>query len=193
MAKYKNAEQSKELLKNAFAELVYEKKDIFKVSVKEIIEKSTVSKSTFYTHYKNINDLVADITEDFTKIFSVSLEKYIKETDGTNYMPYVVECISHFKEKEKYYFMLTRINNIYYIYNNLKRSLVDIISKRDKIKFFIGEKDVTELYLDYVLSGTVNVFYDYFSGYLNDTNLDEIAFFAEGAFTFKVERKVIDK
>lgn len=193
MAKYKNAELSKELLKNAFAELVYEKRDISKVSVKDIIEKSTVSKSTFYTHYNNIEDLVKEITEEFTKIFSLSLEKYIKETDGTNYMPYVNECIDHFKEKEKYYFMLTRINNIFYIYNDLKKSLVEIISKRDKIKFYIDDNDMTSLYLDYVLSGIVTVFYDYFSGFLKNTDLDEIAYFSQGVFTFNVVRKVIEK
>ena len=176
MAKYKNAELSKELLKNAFAELVYEKRDISKVSVKDIIEKSTVSKSTFYTHYNNIEDLVKEITEEFTKIFSLSLEKYIKETDGTNYMP-----------------QLTRINNIFYIYNDLKKSLVEIISKRDKIKFYIDDNDMTSLYLDYVLSGIVTVFYDYFSGFLKNTDLDEIAYFSQGVFTFNVVRKVIEK
>ena len=190
MAKYKNARLAKELLKNAYAELVYETKDTSKVSVKDIIEKSTVSKSTFYTHYNNIDELVADIASDFTNIFVVRLEKYIKESDGLNYLPYINECINDFKEKEKYYFMLSQINNIYFMYNDLKKKLVDIISKRDRIKFMIDDKDVTHMYLDYILSGIISIFYDYFSGYIKDTSLEEIGQFAQGVFNFKVIRKI---
>ena len=60
MAEYRNSLRSKRLIRQAFAELMQEKQSIDKITVKEIIERADISKSTFYSHYQDIYALLED-------------------------------------------------------------------------------------------------------------------------------------
>ena len=58
---YRNSIRSRKSIRTAYAELINEKKDSSKITVKEIVDRADISKSTFYCHYNDINDLVAEI------------------------------------------------------------------------------------------------------------------------------------
>ena len=45
----RNVRKSKKAIQKAFAELLSEKNDINKITVKEIVERADISKSTFYS------------------------------------------------------------------------------------------------------------------------------------------------
>lgn len=66
--------KTKESLKQALTELLKEKPD-GKIKVEDLLKKSGVSRSTFYAHYKTVDDLVFSISEDiFHHVFSHSLK-----------------------------------------------------------------------------------------------------------------------
>ena len=50
----RNVRKSKKAIQKAFAELLSEKNDINKITVKELVERADISKSTFYSHYQDI-------------------------------------------------------------------------------------------------------------------------------------------
>ena len=54
-----------------------EKKDFEFISVKEICDKAGVSRSTFYLHYENMNDLLIEKIELINKKFNDSFETKI--------------------------------------------------------------------------------------------------------------------
>ena len=54
MAVYRNSLKNKKAIQKAFADLLLEKNDINKITVKEIVERADISKSTFYAHYQDI-------------------------------------------------------------------------------------------------------------------------------------------
>ena len=54
---------SKQLLKQAFLELL-EEKNIHQISVRELCAKADLNRSTFYVHYEDINYLIRDIEDD---------------------------------------------------------------------------------------------------------------------------------
>ncbi len=58
---YRNSIRSRKSIRTAYAELISEKKDSSKITVKEIVDRADISKSTFYCHYNDINDLVVEI------------------------------------------------------------------------------------------------------------------------------------
>ena len=66
--------KTKESLREALCGLLTEKPD-GKIKVEELLEKSGISRSTFYAHYKTVDDLVASISDDiFRHVFSHSLK-----------------------------------------------------------------------------------------------------------------------
>ena len=58
--------KSKENIKNAFIEL-RTKKELRKITVKELCEKANINKSTFYAHYEDIFQLSDQIESDVVK------------------------------------------------------------------------------------------------------------------------------
>lgn len=57
------------MLMNHALLLLLDKKDLEFITVKEICKKAGVNRSTFYLHYENINDLVAETIENISKQF----------------------------------------------------------------------------------------------------------------------------
>lgn len=62
-AEYRNAVRSKKLIRNAFIELLQEKK-LDKITVINIVEKADLNRGTFYAHYADINMLIQSIEDE---------------------------------------------------------------------------------------------------------------------------------
>ena len=83
MAKeYRNAIRSKKMIRNAYSELVSEKKNL-DVTVKEIVERADVSKSTIYAHYKDINAVSDEIIDEAIE----NLKSLVNLYDGNDTDP----------------------------------------------------------------------------------------------------------
>lgn len=54
--------------------ILLEKKDIEYITIKEICNKAGVNRSTFYLHYENIYDLLAETIEMLNKNFMLSFD-----------------------------------------------------------------------------------------------------------------------
>lgn len=67
--------KTKRLIKDSFYELLGEE-DFDKVNVKQICEKSLIGRSTFYQHYDDKYDLLAQEVENYSQKFSEILKKY---------------------------------------------------------------------------------------------------------------------
>ena len=80
---YRNSIRSRKSIRTAYAELINEKKDSSKITVKEIVDRADISKSTFYCHYNDINDLVAEIQNDVLKNAKEVLDEYIKNPEAS--------------------------------------------------------------------------------------------------------------
>lgn len=93
-------------LENAFAELI-QKKDIKKITIKDITDMADTNRSTFYTHYEDIYDLLR-VLEDrlINGISALSAEAIISgqgeipaphTTNITNILQYVLDNKALFK------------------------------------------------------------------------------------------------
>lgn len=79
---YQSATRSKSAIKDAYLALMQEKKDE-KVFVKEITDKANINRCTFYSHYKDVNQLLGDIhsqlIDEILPIFDDISAKTIRE------------------------------------------------------------------------------------------------------------------
>ena len=61
----RQAERTKRRIVSAFTDLINEKKEVTKVSVRSIIDRADISRSTFYTYYDNVDDLSDSVAKQF--------------------------------------------------------------------------------------------------------------------------------
>lgn len=74
--------RTKQRIRQAFAGLLEEKKSLNNITITELVERAEVSRSTFYTHYKNLHAVVVDFqTEIFENFFSYVVAEQIPTVD----------------------------------------------------------------------------------------------------------------
>lgn len=70
----RSAVRSRRMLQEAFSELLGEK-PLDKITVSDIVERADVSRSTFYAHYRNTEDLFNSMVSDFIDKLFVLADK----------------------------------------------------------------------------------------------------------------------
>ena len=61
--------KTKRLIKDTFAELLYEKRNIHKIPVTELVKRANINRSTFYAHYNDIFQVAEDIKAETMRAF----------------------------------------------------------------------------------------------------------------------------
>ena len=71
------------MFKDALKELMLTHDDYMEITVKELCEKAELNRRTFYLHYDYIDDVLAEMQEDFTQEFYEATKQYdhIKEIE----------------------------------------------------------------------------------------------------------------
>ena len=65
----KSSIKTKQLIKDTFAELLHEKRNIAKISVTELVRRANINRSTFYSHYDDIWQVAEDIKAETMRAF----------------------------------------------------------------------------------------------------------------------------
>lgn len=122
MSQYKKYRDTDNKIKTNLALLLKRYKDINKVNVKELVKQCNISRSTFYSHYQSINDVVDSIKNDYLnniidsmdisdiddiELFVVNVHKYLKVNDeiihqffkGKNTFMFAISFADRIKEK----------------------------------------------------------------------------------------------
>ncbi len=141
---------TKRILRESLMELMQEK-PISKISIKEICELSDMSRSTFYLHYQDQFDLLADIEKEILK----NTEKSLGTLDGAfNTTEGIQTFLEYVKNnKETFGIMLCqpetedfRKRIIDQIENNVKKSVPEIL-----------DNSYAEYLFSFVMYGTLHV------------------------------------
>ena len=72
-AVYRNSNRTRKMIREAFAELVSEKQDITKITVKELVERADISKSTFYCHYQDVYAVTEEFEQEILSLLDDTL------------------------------------------------------------------------------------------------------------------------
>lgn len=118
MNNYTRCQKTIKKIENAFFYLK-ERKEWKKIKVVEIVNKAGINKSTFYSHYEDIYDLVNKIEIDY-------FDNFIEKNSFSKFIDNPVELlkkIHHFLSNDSYFnklFEPSRINNyINLVYDNI--------------------------------------------------------------------------
>ena len=107
----KNAEETREKIKNAFLKL-YKEKRIEKISIGELAKEAKIYRGTFYYYYEDIYDLLSKIEEEF---FNESIKDVVEVVQGilsNDIEERVISITNNFKKYEELMrlFFITRPN-----------------------------------------------------------------------------------
>ena len=168
----RNVRKSKKAIQKAFAELLSEKNDINKITVKEIVERADISKSTFYSHYEDIYSVSEEFEDEITSLLNSLLEDYLK-SHTLDYPTYIKKLIELLKRNEDLYKKIFLSDLPLRFISNLKDKCNEVISKDVHINFLSNDKNKRKAEIDFITNGTIHLFVDYFKGKIPQT-LDEI-------------------
>lgn len=153
--------RTQNLLKDGLTQLM-QKKPIQKISVKELTDFVNLNRGTFYLHYKDIYDLMAQLKNDLLDEFITINQSYdATELNGKPF-PLLFELFT-FLEKNAEFVSILLIKNRD---QNFVEKLEDLLRERclnDWILIFANATpDLCDLYSSYVLSGCIGIIKNWF-------------------------------
>lgn len=123
--------RTKKAIRQAFIELLSEKKSIEKITIIELTDKANIVRSTFYSHYDDIYAVAKEIQKEIANALSETLTNYVQENNDDLSIPITI-MIEFFKEREHEYRMLLTSG---YNENQFVEQLKDTFAKEMAEKF----------------------------------------------------------
>lgn len=159
-----SSRKTKKAIKEAFAELMHEKCELSNITVKELVARADITRSSFYTHYDNIYEVAEDIQNETMEM----LQKNIEDLKNIDDFYHCIDDITNYlKENEYIYTMILSSPNAI-IYAD---RIVELLRKKLDISF--NKKTPNELDLIFYSYGCTNLFIKHFRGEIN-YSLEEI-------------------
>lgn len=163
-----SSKKTRNLIKKTFAELMNEKKELNKITVTELVKRADITRSTFYTHYDDIYEVVNDYQMETIELL-VSDDKILNSIqDIYNYFDEIFECL---KKNEEIYKMLLVSNGSLIFLEELKKLAGEKIYIA--MQSIIKNNKYLELDVSFYMSGVISKLIKYFRS-RSDYSLAEI-------------------
>ena len=168
----KRSLKTRKAIKIAFLKLL-KTNDISEVNITEITKTAGINRNSFYTHYKNVNNILDDINNEIYTYMEETLEKYSYLNVSVD--PYPI--ISDFSK------IIVNTNYItqYLLFSKssteLARKLKDSICDRfynSYVKEVPHGNPYIRYYIAFIISGVFDMYYVWFRNN-KDVSLDELS------------------
>lgn len=163
-----SSKKTRNLIKKTFAELMNEKKELNKITVTELVKRAEITRSTFYTHYDDIYDVINDYQLETIELL-ISDDKVLNSIqDIYNYFDEIFECL---KKNDEIYKMLLVSNGSIVFLEELKKLAGEKIYSA--LKNIIKNNEYLELDVNFYMDGVISELIKYFRGQ-SDYSSDEL-------------------
>lgn len=164
----RNAIRSRNLLINAFVELVQDS-PIGKITVTQIVSKAGLNRSTFYAHFKSPEDIVKYIDQDIVN----NLSKFIENVDAASIMnnpaPLMDRVADFVMEKEEFYKMFAKIETANTFLIQLEEMVIEKIMESEQSNSNTEHSAGFSIKLRFLVGGYVSLYRDWFRGKITMT------------------------
>ncbi|MCB9498780.1 MAG: TetR/AcrR family transcriptional regulator [Bacillales bacterium] len=160
---YRNKIRTRNLIRETFVEMVEEKGDIDKITVKELIERADIAKGTFYNHYSDINAVTEDITNEIIHTLKESLKDF-SLSKSEDISPYLERIMLFLEANEKLYkkFFVSTFPS--HFIEELRNFLTDSINQSITYSGLSDNPSIRYAQIDLAVSGGTELVVDYFRG-----------------------------
>lgn len=162
--------KTKNLIRNTFAELIKEHKELNKVTVSELVKIADINRGTFYNHYDSIYDVAEELEAE---IISVLLKDTKKLNSLEDIFEYLDKVKAYLEENEDLYRLLLSSKEPQLFLEKLTRLILEKIynSINGNTNFRITNS--LKFDISYFTDGIISQILKYFNG-TTEYNLDEI-------------------
>ena len=163
-----SSRKTRNLIKKTFAELMNEKKELNKITVTELVKRADITRSTFYTHYDDIYEVINDYQLETIELL-VSDDKILNSVqDICNYFDEIFACL---RKNEDIYKMLLVSNGSLIFLEELKKLAGEKIYHT--LQNIIKNNPYLELDVNFFMDGIISELVKYFRGQ-SDYSLDQL-------------------
>ncbi len=159
-----SSRKTKKIIKESFAELMHEKQELSNITVKELVERAGITRSSFYTHYDNIYEVAGDIQNETLEVLRKSIED-LKTSDDFDQC---LDDITNYSKENEYIYSMILSSTEAVIYAD---RIVKLLRK--KLDITLNKNNTHELDLLFYTYGCANLYIKHFRGEIN-YSLDEI-------------------
>ena len=168
---YRSAVRSRRMIREAFMDLVYEKKN-GKVTVTDIVNRADINRSTFYAHYPDVQGIVEEIEDEIIENSKPALD--IKYTSIMEKPGIFLENLSRmFEENQELYRVLAKSNYVTHFEKRITDFLTDYLLHSEEVPEVIKESPLFDMGVTFTMGGIVNVFNKCMQGEL-DYNMNDM-------------------
>lgn len=104
-AQYRSAMRSRENIRKAYVELIHEKGTI-NITVKELVERADVNRSTFYAHYQDIYAVLEEIENEIVQKMLTFLDASEHTELLYNPLPFLMRIGAELERNREFYRLL---------------------------------------------------------------------------------------
>lgn len=158
---------SKILMKNALMDILKEKGDIHKISVRELCEKAELNRSTFYAHYNEPNDLLKELENEIIESTEEHLKKIGEENDVGAHK-YILSFLKYIKDNDNVFrTLLIDVTDPNFRSRFMQQTIVQFVENLD-IAF---DEKIEQYIYSYILNGSTGILIQWIrSDYSADEN-----------------------
>lgn len=169
---YRNFTRTKKMIRDAFAELIGEKKMLSDITVAELADRADIAKSTFYNHYDDIYAVADEMLKEL--IGSLDSIMNAMEADSTNdYRVYIKSIFAFLKENEDLYRKVADSPDAIFFINRIKHYLSKRAFANVKSPSLAKDKSERQVQIRFFANACVDTMVDYFRGEI-DMSFDEL-------------------
>lgn len=170
---YRSVARTKKRIREAFIQLLGEKKNMEAITVSELAERADIAKSTFYNHYDDIYAVIEEFDNELiNKLSAVFAE--MEQDRSAKYEDYLRKITAFVKSNEDLYRKALLSPDVRFFVEKLKNFLTKKIFERNISLSFSQDKNERYVQVRFLVNAYVNTMVDCFSGNLNAT-LDEVS------------------
>ena len=165
---YRNAIRSEKMIIRAYATLMQEND---KITVTDIVNEADINRSTFYAHFKSIDDVREKIHSDVMDNIMASVTKEDIVLKGS--YEAISEIVDFLESDEKFYKSLIRTRGADKFLNQLRDTVINIYLSDTELMAKIRDKKNFEIILRLFIGGYVLILEDWARDKLGEISLED--------------------
>ncbi len=159
-----SSKATRALIKNTFAQMMSEKKELQKISVSELVRRAGINRGTFYSHYDDIYSVAEEYEKELINKFFIKTPL----TDVKNVEAFIDSFFCHMKENHENYKMLCNSNDFFFTAKKLSMlassKLLEMCKNSPKLK----NKEFLDIEISIFIEGLLWEYIKFCRGYSNN-------------------------
>lgn len=169
-----SSRKTNRLIKNVFAEMLSEYKEISRISVSELCARAEISRGTFYSHYDDIYGVAEDYENELIDHFFDNA----KLLTPTNVEQFIDIFFQYIRENDENYKLLCRSNEFIFTAKKLTTIATNKFLELCHHNALVKNKEYIDLDIAVFIDGILCEYVKYCRG-LSDVKLDDLYAFTK--------------